>query len=168
MSGPERLLLTVQGRIFPAVIKKSSTPGNPDGLNLILCLVTTTVARREAGASTGRGERHRLSASAGWPPCRWTRWHRWPTGRRPSCWCSPLAGGAGLGFTLPVTLAIAGLLAVLVASYRQVIAAFPDGGGSYGVAKPHLGRRTAWSPAASLVIDYVLTSRSRWRPGSPR
>ncbi|MGW6534504.1 APC family permease [Streptomyces sp. NPDC055051] len=66
------------------------------------------------------------------------------------------AGGYGLGFTLPVTLAIAGLLAVLVASYRQVIAAFPDGGGSYAVAKEHLGRRTSLVAAASLVLDYVL------------
>ncbi|MGW2186246.1 APC family permease [Streptomyces sp. NPDC001719] len=66
------------------------------------------------------------------------------------------AGAYGLGFTLPVTLAIAALLTVLVASYRQVIAAFPDGGGSYAVAKRHLGRRTSLVTAASLVLDYVL------------
>ncbi|MGW6267848.1 APC family permease [Streptomyces sp. NPDC055060] len=66
------------------------------------------------------------------------------------------AGGYGLGFTLPVTLAIAALLAVLVASYRQVIAAFPDGGGSYAAAKTHLGRRAGLVAAASLVLDYVL------------
>ncbi|MFG2335405.1 APC family permease [Streptomyces yangpuensis] len=66
------------------------------------------------------------------------------------------AGAYGMGFTLPVTLAIAALLAVLVASYRQVIAAFPDGGGSYAVAKRHLGRRTSLVAAASLILDYVL------------
>ncbi|WP_031078656.1 APC family permease [Streptomyces sp. NRRL S-118] len=66
------------------------------------------------------------------------------------------AGAHGLGFTLPVTIAIAALLAVLVASYRQVIAAYPDGGGSYAVAKAHLGRRTGLVAAASLVLDYVL------------
>ncbi|MER6910971.1 APC family permease [Streptomyces sp. NPDC000594] len=66
------------------------------------------------------------------------------------------AGGIGLGWTLPVTLAIAALLVVLVASYRQVIAAFPDGGGSYAVARAHLGRRTGLLAAASLVLDYVL------------
>ncbi|MFJ7587469.1 APC family permease [Streptomyces sp. NPDC097617] len=66
------------------------------------------------------------------------------------------AGAYGMGFTLPVTLAIAVLLAVLVASYRQVIAAFPDGGGSYAVAKRHLGRRTSLVAAASLILDYVL------------
>ncbi|MFE6960307.1 APC family permease [Streptomyces sp. NPDC057696] len=67
-----------------------------------------------------------------------------------------VAGAYGMGFTLPVTLAIAGLLAVLVASYRQVIAAFPDGGGSYAVAKRHLGRRTSLVAAGSLILDYVL------------
>jgi amino acid transporter len=66
------------------------------------------------------------------------------------------AGTAGLGFTLPVTLAIVGLLAVLILSYRQVIAAFPDGGGAYAVAKTRLGRRASLVAAASLVIDYVL------------
>jgi amino acid transporter len=66
------------------------------------------------------------------------------------------AGGVGLGFTLPVTGAIAGLLAVLVFSYRQVIAAFPDGGGAYAVAKRHLSQRTSLVAAASLVVDYVL------------
>ncbi|MFI9232567.1 APC family permease [Streptomyces rimosus] len=66
------------------------------------------------------------------------------------------AGAYGLGFTLPVTLGIAALLAVLVASYRQVIAAFPNGGGSYAVARTHLGRRTALVAAASLILDYVL------------
>ncbi|MFF8904814.1 APC family permease [Streptomyces olivaceoviridis] len=66
------------------------------------------------------------------------------------------AGAHGLGFTMPVTSAIAALLAVLVASYRQVIAAFPDGGGSYAVAKRHLGARTSLVAAASLVLDYVL------------
>ncbi|MGW0211904.1 APC family permease [Streptomyces sp. NPDC003233] len=65
------------------------------------------------------------------------------------------AGAHGLGFSLPVTLAIAALLAVLVASYRQVIAAFPDGGGSYAVARAHLGARTSLV-AASLILDYVL------------
>ncbi|WP_417715334.1 APC family permease [Rhodococcus daqingensis] len=67
-----------------------------------------------------------------------------------------LAGGAGLGFTLPVTLAIAALLAVLVASYRQLIAAFPNGGGAYAVARARLGHRTGLVAAASLVIDYIL------------
>nr|WP_068004209.1 APC family permease [Nocardia pseudobrasiliensis] len=66
------------------------------------------------------------------------------------------AGSAGLGMTLPVTLAIVVLLTVLIASYRQVIAAFPDGGGAYAVAKTHLGHRTSLVAAASLIVDYIL------------
>ncbi|TDC84628.1 APC family permease [Actinomadura sp. 7K507] len=67
------------------------------------------------------------------------------------------AGVLQTRLTLPVTLAIAGLLAVLVVSYRQVIAAHPDGGGSYAVAKSDLGPRMGLLAAAALVIDYVLT-----------
>jgi amino acid transporter len=48
------------------------------------------------------------------------------------------------------------LLAVLTFSYRQVIAAFPNGGGAYAVAGKHLGRRVSLVAAASLIIDYVL------------
>ncbi|MEU0543054.1 APC family permease [Nocardia sp. NPDC005978] len=66
------------------------------------------------------------------------------------------AGATGLGFTLPVTAAIVVLLAVLIASYRQVIAAFPNGGGAYAVARERLGDRTSLVAAASLIVDYVL------------
>jgi amino acid transporter len=68
------------------------------------------------------------------------------------------AGAAGLGYTLPVTGAIVLLLAVLVISYRQVIAAFPGGGGAYAVAKAHLGTKASLLAAASLVVDYLLNA----------
>lgn len=59
----------------------------------------------------------------------------------------PTAAGAhGLGFTLPVTLDIAGLPAVLVAFCRQMIAAFPDGGGSHGPLRVYPYRRHPGSP----------------------
>ena len=61
-------------------------------------------------------------------------------------------------YTLPVTLAIVLLLAVLVISYRQVIEAFPNGGGAYAVAKAHLGVQPSLVAAASLVVDYVLNA----------
>jgi amino acid transporter len=61
-------------------------------------------------------------------------------------------------FTLPVTLAIVLLLVVLVISYRQVIEAFPNGGGAYAVAKTHLGVQSSLIAAASLVVDYVLNA----------
>jgi amino acid transporter len=67
------------------------------------------------------------------------------------------AGTAGLRWTMPLTLVIVGMLGVLVISYSQVIAAHPDGGGAYAVAKRNLGRWPALLAAASLVVDYVLT-----------
>ncbi len=67
------------------------------------------------------------------------------------------AGASAVTWTLPVSLAIAILLVVLVLSYRQVIAAHPDGGGAYAVAKKDLGGRWSLLAAASLVVDYVLT-----------
>ncbi|MFD5074170.1 APC family permease [Streptomyces sp. NPDC058371] len=67
------------------------------------------------------------------------------------------AGTGALTATLPVTLVIAALLAVLVVSYGQVIAVHPDGGGAYAVAKKDLGPRVSLLAAASLVVDYVLT-----------
>jgi amino acid transporter len=68
------------------------------------------------------------------------------------------AGTVGLEYTLPVTVAIVVLLTVLVVSYRQVIAAFPSGGGAYAVAKRHLGRQPSLVAAASLIVDYVLNA----------
>ncbi|MCW2938534.1 MAG: amino acid permease [Actinomycetia bacterium] len=67
------------------------------------------------------------------------------------------AGTSALRLTLPITLAIAGLLAVLVVSYCQVIAVHPDGGGAYAVGKKDLGAKVSLLAAASLVVDYVLT-----------
>jgi len=67
------------------------------------------------------------------------------------------AGAAAISWTVPISIAIAFLLLVLVVSYRQVIAVYPDGGGSYAVAKKELGRFPALLAAASLVVDYVLT-----------
>ncbi len=68
------------------------------------------------------------------------------------------AGAAGLNYALPVTMAICVLLAALVLSYRQVIAAFPSGGGAYAVSKAHLGRDASLVAAASLIVDYVLNA----------
>jgi amino acid transporter len=68
------------------------------------------------------------------------------------------AGTAGLAYTLPVTWAIVILLAVLVVSYRQVIEAFPGGGGAYAVARTHLGTMPSLVAAGSLIVDYVLNA----------
>ena len=51
-----------------------------------------------------------------------------------------LAGAGALALTLPITIAIVVVLAIVVTSYRQTIAAYPNGGGSYIVASDNLGR----------------------------
>ncbi|MFG3590384.1 APC family permease [Streptomyces sp. NPDC047990] len=102
------------------------------------------------------GERHRLTALTGLSALSLDAMASVAYGPEAVVLVLAAAGAHGLGFTVPVTLAIAALLAVLVASYRQVIAAFPDGGGSYAVARAHLGARTSLVAAASLVLDYVL------------
>jgi amino acid transporter len=68
------------------------------------------------------------------------------------------AGATALRYTLPITGAIIVLLTVLVVSYRQVIAAFPNGGGAYAVSKAHLGTQASLVAAASLIVDYVLNA----------
>ncbi len=67
------------------------------------------------------------------------------------------AGTGALSSTVPLTLVITGMLVLLVFSYTQVIAAHPEGGGAYAVAKLNLGRIPALLAAGSLVVDYVLT-----------
>src|SRR5215831_9748510 len=67
------------------------------------------------------------------------------------------AGSGNLGVTLPISFAIVTLLAIVAISYRQTIPAYPNGGGSYIVAKDNLGTLPGLIAAASLMIDYVLT-----------
>ncbi len=67
------------------------------------------------------------------------------------------AGTGALSAVLPITLAITAMLVLLVVSYTQVIAAHPEGGGAYAVAKANLGRWPSLLAAASVVVDYVLT-----------
>ena len=67
------------------------------------------------------------------------------------------AGSGNLGLTLPISFAIVALLAIVAISYRQTIPAYPNGGGSYIVAKDNLGTLPGLVAAASLMIDYVLT-----------
>jgi amino acid transporter len=68
-----------------------------------------------------------------------------------------LAGMGALHLVLPITIAIIILLVLLVTSYRQVIDAYPGGGGAYAVSKANLGRRVSLVAGASLIVDYTLT-----------
>ena len=68
------------------------------------------------------------------------------------------AGMAGLAFSWQIALVIVGLLAILTLSYSQTIQAYPNGGGSYTVARENLGTQTGLVAAAALMIDYVLNA----------
>ena len=65
-------------------------------------------------------------------------------------------GIGGVGYIGPITTLIIALLAVVYFSYRQTIAAYPHGGGSYTVAKENLGTGAGLLAAAALMLDYVL------------
>jgi len=67
-------------------------------------------------------------------------------------------GLAGVGYIVPVIGAILILLVIVFFSYRQTIAAYPHGGGSYTVASENLGDGAGLLAAAALMIDYILTA----------
>lgn len=68
-----------------------------------------------------------------------------------------LAGAGALVLTIPITIGIVIVLGIVVISYRQTIAAYPNGGGSYIVASDNLGTLPGLTAAAALLTDYVLT-----------
>jgi amino acid transporter len=68
-----------------------------------------------------------------------------------------LAGAAALSLSIPIAGAICILLVLITLSYRQIIFAYPSGGGSYTVARDNLGMHTAQIAGAALLTDYVLT-----------
>jgi amino acid transporter len=67
-------------------------------------------------------------------------------------------GLAGAHYIVPVIVSILILLVIVFFSYRQTIAAYPSGGGSYTVATENLGDGAGLLAAAALMIDYILTA----------
>src|SRR5271167_756303 len=65
-------------------------------------------------------------------------------------------GAAGIWHIGPISTLIITLLLVVYFSYRQTIAAYPHGGGSYTVARENLGTTAGLLAAAALMLDYVL------------
>lgn len=65
-------------------------------------------------------------------------------------------GATAPAYVGPITYLIVGLLALVYLSYRQTIAAYPGGGGSYTVARENLGIMPGLFAAAALLVDYVL------------
>ncbi|MFC7594824.1 APC family permease [Terrabacter sp. GCM10028922] len=68
-----------------------------------------------------------------------------------------LGGLAYLYLTPWMAAAVVVLLITVVISYRQVVMAYPSGGGSYEVVRDNLGQGAAMVVAASLMVDYVMT-----------
>jgi amino acid transporter len=68
-----------------------------------------------------------------------------------------VGGLAYLHFTPWIAGAVVALMTVVVLSYRQVVYAYPSGGGSYEVASTNLGPSAGLVVAASLLVDYVMT-----------
>ena len=65
-------------------------------------------------------------------------------------------GILGAHYVLPITAGIIVLLTIVFLSYRQTISAYPNGGGSYTVARENLGTFWGLLAAAALLLDYVL------------
>src|SRR5260370_12074302 len=61
-----------------------------------------------------------------------------------------------LDLTFPISMVITALLIIVAISYRQTIPAYPNGGGSYIVAKENLGTLPGLVAAAAIMIDYVF------------
>lgn len=68
-----------------------------------------------------------------------------------------LGGASAFKYSIPISIAIIALLAILTFSYRQTIYAYPSGGGAYIVARDNLGILPALIASAALLTDYVLT-----------
>jgi amino acid transporter len=66
-------------------------------------------------------------------------------------------GIGSLALTMPLTIGLVVLLAIVSVSYQQTIRAYPNGGGSYIVASDNLGDIPGLIAGAALLVDYVLT-----------
>src|SRR6202046_2904558 len=67
-------------------------------------------------------------------------------------------GLIGVHYIIPISAAIITLLVIVYFSYRQTIAAYPSGGGSYTVARANLGPGASLLAAAALLAYYILTA----------
>ncbi len=66
-------------------------------------------------------------------------------------------GAAALWYSLPIAVGILILLIALILSYRQIIYAYPRGGGAYMVSRENLGADFGLIAGGSLLVDYILT-----------
>ncbi|MFD2372094.1 APC family permease [Brevibacillus sp. GCM10020057] len=66
-------------------------------------------------------------------------------------------GAVALWYSIPISIAVVGLLTILILSYRQTIFAYTTGGGAYIVAKDNFGTSAGLVAGGSLLVDYILT-----------
>lgn len=68
-----------------------------------------------------------------------------------------IAGTVLFSASLPIAIAISALIIIVALSYREILHAYPQGGGVYNVAKTNLGELPSLIGASSLITDYILT-----------
>jgi amino acid transporter len=66
-------------------------------------------------------------------------------------------GTAAFWYSIPIAVGVLFLLTALILSYRQIIYAYPHGGGAYVVSKTNLGVNPGLVAGGSLLVDYILT-----------
>ncbi|PGY08284.1 amino acid/polyamine/organocation transporter, APC superfamily [Bacillus sp. OV166] len=66
-------------------------------------------------------------------------------------------GAAAFWYSIPIAVGVLILLTALILSYRQIIFAYPHGGGAYVVSKNNLGVNPGLIAGGSLLVDYILT-----------
>src|ERR1035437_362476 len=118
-----------------------------------MSLIDTILGRRLASSEAGQ---QRIGTAAGVPTFGLDALSSAAYGPEAALTVLLPLGAAGLTFILPITVAISILLGIIYISYRQTIAAYPSGGGSYTVARENLGTNASLLAAAALMTDYVL------------
>jgi amino acid transporter len=118
-----------------------------------MSLIDTILGRRLASSEAGE---QRIGTAAGVPTFGLDALSSAAYGPEAAMTVLLPLGAAGLTFILPITLAIVILLGIVYISYRQTIAAYPNGGGSYTVARENLGANAGLLAAAALMTDYTL------------
>ncbi len=68
-----------------------------------------------------------------------------------------VAGNSVLGISFPIAIGIGLLLTIVAFSYRQIVHAYPQGGGAYIVSRQNLGKIAGLLGASALLVDYVMT-----------
>jgi amino acid transporter len=118
-----------------------------------MSLIDTILGRRLASSEAGE---QRIGTAAGVPTFGLDALSSAAYGPEAALTVLLPLGAAGLTLILPITVAIVILLGIVYLSYRQTIEAYPNGGGSYTVARENLGTNAGLLAAAALMTDYVL------------